>query len=93
MVYSNITNNQFLPDLFTTTAEKWIRNANPNNPFWLYFATPAPRAGYEPYGAVMHTMPQYQLRPAVYSFTDKYPMRKKLLGKWEIVAGGTGQKS
>lgn len=56
MVFANITNNNFLPELFTNVAEKWIRNANPNNPFFLYFATPAVHTAFEPYGAVLHTV-------------------------------------
>ncbi|XP_055333730.1 arylsulfatase B-like [Paramacrobiotus metropolitanus] len=79
ILFANITNNNYFPELCTTYAEKWIRNHNPNNPFLLYFASTVPHTAFEDYGAVMHTMPQYQLRPPVFSFTDKYPSRKKCI--------------
>ncbi|XP_055333762.1 arylsulfatase B-like [Paramacrobiotus metropolitanus] len=85
IVFANVTNNAFLPELFTNHAEKWIRNANPNNPFFLYFATTVPHTAFEDYGAVIHTMPQYQLRPSAISFTDKYPSRKKYLANIQLL--------
>ena len=33
------------------------------------------------YTDAMHTMPQYQLRPAVSAFTNQFPVRKQLLGR------------
>ena len=80
MVFANITNNVYMPELLNDKAEQLIRNHDPTVPFYLYFATPTPHTGFEPYHGVLHTMPQFQLRPPVFKFSSAFPERKKQLG-------------
>jgi arylsulfatase B len=85
MIQANHTNNAYMPEILNNKAEQLIRNADPNKPFYMYFATPAVHTGFEPYGAVQHTIPQFQLRPHVLQFSDAFPERKKQLGILQVL--------
>ena len=79
-VPSNITNNVYAPDLFTSKAEQLIRDSESQKPFYMYFSSPAPHTAFADFRAVQHTMAQFELRPAVAALSNQYPERKKQLG-------------
>ena len=85
MIQPNNTNNAYLPELLNAKVEQLIRNVDSGQPFYLYYATPVPHTGYQPYTAVQHTMPQYQLRPPVFQFPDAFPERKKQIGIIQVL--------
>ena len=70
-------NNVYLPELLNVKAEQLIRDSDPAQPFFLFFATPLPHTGNLTH---IQTMPQYDLRPSVRNFPAKYPKRKQQLG-------------
>ena len=65
--------------MINTKAEQLIRNQDLSKPFFLYFATPVPHASSDGYGDAQYTVPRFQLRPSVFSFTEKFPERKRQL--------------
>ncbi|XP_055343843.1 arylsulfatase B-like isoform X2 [Paramacrobiotus metropolitanus] len=85
MVFANITNNFYFPEMMTAKAEQIIHDQDPSQPFYLYFTTPVPHTGIDQFGAVLQVMPKYQLRPPVRSFTDKFPERKKQIGLIQVL--------
>ncbi|OQV17335.1 Arylsulfatase I [Hypsibius exemplaris] len=81
----NVTNNVYFPELLNNQAERLIHNQDPAKPFFLYFATPVAHTGFEPYQDSQHTMPQFQLRPPVFQFSNAYPERKKCIGIIQVL--------
>ena len=78
-ILANDTNNCYYPDLVNTKAEQLIRNQDPSKPFYMYFATPVVHAASNGYAEAIMTVPRYQLRPSVFSFTEQFPERKRQL--------------
>ncbi|OWA52653.1 Arylsulfatase B [Hypsibius exemplaris] len=78
----NCTNNHYLPDLLTEKFEQFLHTHDGSKPFYVQMNTPLPKSASEWDGttrqsATMYTMPEFQLRPAVANFSDKFPGRKK----------------
>ncbi|OQV17735.1 putative Arylsulfatase J [Hypsibius exemplaris] len=86
-VAESCTNNHYLPHMLTEKFEQIVHNngAEHSKPFFVYFASPLPKANSEANGTYrvnrQFVMPQYLSRPSVRAMDNEHFGRKQQMGQ------------